>query len=126
MKLSDYTDADGGYTYNECYFNNATELLISGIIGFCGCGTPKATLKYIKNGLQYIRDRHDDKIEDYYPKVNEAEIFGSKDAAMFFYQWADSKDYTEHGGCVPGWLDEAGYDLLDMLKEWEQIEGEGL
>lgn len=52
----------------------------------------------------------------------EQRVFGSGGAAMFFYYFLDTKDLTDHGGSVPGWLNEKGDALLDELTEFLENE----
>lgn len=117
-----YDEEVGYYMYKDTHYETIEDILQIAIFGFCGCGCPENNLKYIRDGLEHIEWRMD----SYRNKDNElsyeqlqakaVEIFGNESAAYFFYYWCDTKDLTEHGGSVPGWLSEHGKTMLEVLK----------
>lgn len=119
-------EKDGGYEYEGVYYQSSEDLLQTGFLGFCGCGSPDDNLMYVLGGLSLINETYkkdkDDRYafsvwyEDHQKKVNDH--FKSRDGAYFFYYWADKEGYTDHGGSVPGWLTDKGEELLEILIEW--------
>lgn len=87
--------------------------------GFCGCGQPWKVVKFIQDGLQHILNLQLDVWEDkktYKQWELEGEsIFADNGGDYFFYYWADKEGLTEHGGSVPGWLNDNGAKLLEEL-----------
>lgn len=124
MTLDDYKK-DDGYEYDGCFYQNADDLLQTGMFGFCGCGRPSENLLYVLGGLELIdepspngtREQFNAWWTGYHERV--LKHFGSDEAAYFFYYWADKEELTEHGGGVPGWLGEKGRNILMMLREWK-------
>ena len=96
-------------------WDNAQHYLMGYVFGFCLCGMPYETLKYIRGGLELVDgyvhnddyDAHEKRCSDY---------FGSYGQRYFFYYWCDKMGYSEHGGSVPGWLSKEGKDLLAILR----------
>ena len=111
---------DDGYEYEGVYYQSSEDLLQTGFLGFCGCGSPDDNLMYVLCGLSLINDackKYDCFwYKDHQKKVNDH--FKSSDGAYFFYYWADKEGYIDHGSSVPGWLTDKGKELLDMLIEW--------
>lgn len=75
-------------------------------LGFCGCGTSEE-IEYIAEGLKAIGNGHDHSVE----------YFGTAAAAQFFYKVADDKGLTNHGGSVPGWVDDKGRQFIRIAKQ---------
>ena len=108
---------------------DATSLLQSQL-GFCVCGAPEDSLRYILRGLELIEEGSRDVAED--RAAHEAwlsahfdrrmEHFGTYGAEYFFYYWCDKADLSNHGGSVPGWLTDEGKNLLALLREWSALE----
>lgn len=125
MKLSDYKVEDGLYQLpgDEGGYPDVTELLQSGMLKFCACGRPEENLTYILGGLELIAEERPDDIDHSMWFVGHEERarkhFGNQEAEYFFYYWADSEGYIEHGGGVPGWLTHEGENLLALLREWQ-------
>ena len=128
MGLADYKSGDG-YSYKDCWHDDAESLIQVGILGFCGCGDPEGNLRYVLGGLRLIDEQcpeseahgmwypgHADRVRTY---------FVSAAAADFFYYWCDEKGLTEHGVGIPGWLTDEGHELLSLLEEWEREKGKG-
>lgn len=92
-------------------------------IGFCTCGRREQNLEYVLKGLLIIGE-----LAFVYEPLSVVTLsdwnsvrdshFGNEAAAYFFFYWAASKGYTEHGGSVPGWLTAEEEDLIKELKDW--------
>jgi hypothetical protein len=118
MKASDTYEVDG------VSYETEEDFIQTGILGFCGCGRPEENLLYILGGLEVINDKGpiDPLAWDAWWELHKERVrthFGNEDAAYFFYYWADKNRLTEHGGSVPGWLDEKGSRLLALLRQWK-------
>jgi hypothetical protein len=129
MNLNDFRQADGSYMHNDCHYEDATDLLQTGIFEFCACGDPEGNLQYILAGLETIAALQDQvwtKSMTYEQWITECEKnLGDDKAQYFFFYWADLQELTTHGGAVPGWLEQKGRDVLAMLREWLVLETEG-
>lgn len=116
LSIIKYKNDDGdGYTYtDECYYETATDLIATGILGFCGCGCPEEALVFIRDILQFIKQKINEpwseKLEN-----KEKELFPYLGMNYFIYYWLDNKELTEHGSSVPGWLTKKGEQLLKDL-----------
>ena len=98
-------------------------------LGFCGCGRPKESLSLINDLLEYVEnyrskpytgafqgaewDKHCQDDVDALNKVIADHPDGIK--YILFYLISD-KDITEHGGSVPGWIED--YDFKNKLKSY--------
>lgn len=120
MKFSDFATEHGGYIDKDgCSYDDKEELLQAGILEMCCCGNPELNLWYVMRGLEVVESRRDYTPEGYAKSRALAdEVFKSTESENFFYYWTAARDYTEHGGSIPGWLTEKGRDLLEMLREW--------
>jgi hypothetical protein len=135
MRLSEFRQADGGYLYKDCYYQDATDLLQTGFFEFCSCGAPEDNLEYVLRGLESIaalQDKVWTKAMTYEQWAAECDKhLGDDKAQYFFFYWADFQELTEHGGAVPGWLTDKGRDVMTMLREWwhcvpcEECDGSG-
>ena len=101
------------YEYKGCAYGDPTDLIQGGLLGMCCCGNPEANLQYVLGGLELLVDfgYHNDELV--------LAHFGAQEAANFFWYWVTEKDFAEHGGSVPGWLTPEGWELLELLREWE-------
>ena len=113
-ETGEYVDERG------CPFDSATDFLRAAC-DFCGCGDPEAALAFVRDGLYLISLRSTTKYPEY--KVLEKNIFGTTGIACFFYYWADCQKLTNHGSCVPDWLEKKGKELLEDLIELGLREG---
>ena len=95
-KGGDYIDPDG------CSWRTPEGFLHGYVMGFCCCGQPEMVLAYVRDVLRDIKNQS----------------CPDKDSAPTYlvWYWLDSKDFTEHGGSVPGWLTDKGRDLLADLE----------
>lgn len=100
----------------------AIDLIQVNILGFCACGNPDDNVQFVYNTLAHVlklKERvWDDTNEyDYDEWTKEGlELFGNSQVEYFMYYWLDKEDFTEHGGSVPGWLDEKGYQLMEIIE----------
>ena len=93
-------------------------------IGFCGCGMPEDALSFIRGGLLLLKELRDNRLTgDAYDAWDEKSkaYFNGYGGYYFFYYWCDKQGLTEHGGSVPGWLDEKGEEFLIRLNEWHVL-----
>lgn len=129
MHIDEYKNPQDGryYLKNGSSWAAPEMFILEGLFGFCGCGRPDDCLEYIRDALQWIEDGTnlpDLPIEGgkwasvYQPwnKKGEAQ-FGGQGGIMFICYIFDKWEFTEHGGSVPGWLDEKGHHMLDDLNE---------
>lgn len=116
MNIDKYKKDDGYYDEEGCFYGDAEEFLSTKILGFCGCGMPQESLKYVMGALQLIKERVD---KDYKQiKAEEDAYYKSDGAKYFMWYFLDNKGFTEHGGSVPGWLTVDGKELLEDITEW--------
>lgn len=114
--IKQFADPEGGYTFEECYFNDAKDLIQTGVLGFCGCGNLEENLLFVRDALALIETRRKIAPSSYADVVaKEIELFGNKRSRDFVYYSLDKLGLTEHGGAIPGWLTEKGKQLLDDL-----------
>lgn len=125
MKLKDFM-VDGHYELNGAPYDDAESLIQCGILGFCGCGSPKENLAYIFLGLEIIHSlsEYDPSVSGDFTKwfsihksITESH-FKRSESEYFFYYWCNKEGLTEHGGSVPGWLTDKGKELLGLLRSW--------
>ena len=111
---------------DECQYDTASEYYQCEFFGLCGCGMPDENLEYIRDGLSLIDKRIKTEMTLEEVRAQEIAVFGNKNAAYFFYYWADKSELTEHGSSVPGWLTDKGEevleDLIQITKEEELCE----
>lgn len=104
-------------------YESELEYLCLAVLGFCGCGMPENTAAWVLEGLDIINEpfEHDEKewlqlYGDWKDRVRKH--YGDNDGSRyFFWYWCADKEFTEHGGSVPGWLTDKGKDLRDRLRE---------
>lgn len=132
-KLIDYKTDYGEYLDDDgCTWQDAESFLHGKFLGFCCCGSPKENLIYVYKGLLIVEDSIDDSIswsEGCRIQAKKLiEYFVSDNAKMFFFYWADKEGYTEHGSGLSwgGWLTDKGKELIQIIKEFLESEGEVL
>lgn len=100
---------------------SALDMIKTGPIGFCGCGSDDAMylLRDILKEMQRYGERKGfdkDLQKEHENKMLEI-VGGNKDGVLeFIYYWLDNKGFTEHGGSIPGWLEGSGDGLLHDLE----------
>jgi hypothetical protein len=97
--------------------------LMCSALEWCGCGDPESALTYLRDVMRTLKP---DSL-DMPPRERDAryrERCAARNALMqgnpsadFTYYWLDNQGLTEHGSVVPGWLTEAGENLLADLEE---------
>jgi len=105
-----------------CHWDNPQEFIQGYMFGFCCCGEPNHALSLVRDVLRHIKNVRE--------KVYESELsFGDawkqweqegkkicgERELYFVYYFLHLKNLTEHGGSVPGWLTDAGEELLHDL-----------
>lgn len=117
--LEDFKRTEHGLEDPEgLHYNNSEDAMMVGVLGFCGCGMPEATMVFIAEGLRLLHQRLNEPPTEY--KEWDARVtshFGSCGARYFFWFWCDKEGLTEHGGSVPGWLTGRGVTILAELDE---------
>lgn len=89
--------------------------------GWCWCGAPETVMTLIKDALELVAEKCPDGTNwnDWYEahKKREEALFGPNPGIRYFVWYMfDVMGLTEHGGSVPGWLDEKGRELLEALR----------
>lgn len=76
-----YYDEESG-----CNYESKKSFIQTKYLGFCGCGDPNATMKYVYDFLVRIKNSDFGEYEDM--------------PYMFLCYWADNKGFVEHGVSV--------------------------
>lgn len=106
------------YDIDHCNYENPTEAIVEGIFSFCGCGYPISVLYALKEEMEIIKSEDIDKLKRSDSIIDEGH-------RHIIWYLLDSRNFTEHGGCVPGWLTDRGEGLLnDITKEIQRYEEE--
>lgn len=125
MNIDKYkkTDENGFTAYydeNDTCYMSAEQFLQIKILDFCFCGDPESNLKYVGKALQVI-DKSRGKGYKYFVKLAD-ELFRNSRAAYFMFYFLDSKELTEHGSSLSGWLTQKGKEFLEDVIELFGIE----
>ena len=98
------------YSYNECDFDDAGEVVWMGMFDFCGCGNPRVHLDTLLSTLRKMDLWHTAKeLPNYTP---EEELW------LYFL---NLHEFAEHGSSVFGsWLSEKGKHLKCVLEVWRK------
>ncbi len=116
MKIEHYKIDGGRYQDKDgCIYESAQEFLQSGILGFCGCGDPDISLKYIKDSLTLIEAYSNIATPDF---EDYGEPFKGKGDVYFIWYFLDQEGFTSHGSSVPGHLTKKGEDFLSDLRDY--------
>lgn len=92
------------YVYHETNHSDEVACIVEGIFGFCGCGSPMAFIKYIRDVLTNIQNEN-------YENIFTSD--GEKHATLYML---DKLDIIDHGSVISfGWLTEDGKCLLHDL-----------
>jgi hypothetical protein len=122
--LIGHREEDGSYTDDEgVNYDDAEQYLETRVLGFCPCG--KGTiLEYVLGSLELIdwkTIQHEKNVPwDTYFKLWRSKcnfFFGNEMAEDFMWHFLDREDYTDHGGSVPGWLNDKGFALRDAIRQ---------
>lgn len=107
------------YVWNEFEYKDFDDMIF-GMLDWCGCGSPDNVVKEIMRVLQHI----DDLKELVFNKKMSSEEWDKKGKEQFgnfeyiLYYIFDEKKLTLHGGSVPGWLTDKGYEMLELMKSY--------
>lgn len=83
----------------DAAYDSKQSYLLEGVLGFCSCGDRRGILKYVRDMLLRI-EQQDWKSLTELPYI-------------FFVQWANDKDFADHGTSIIGsWLTPRGEELL--------------
>lgn len=89
------------------------------VLGGCGCGCPDENVRYVRDALALVAEKCPDgadwKIWYAEHRKKTDALFGNQAAEYFMWYWLAENELTEHGGSVPGWLEQRGQDLLEDL-----------
>ncbi len=130
MLIDKYRVNEWELRYDGVQYEDALDLIQSGMLGMCGCGSRELNLAYIRGGLALINEPRPENCspakanawwwEDYFERIKK--YHGGEGQKYFFYYWTDTAGLTEHGGSVPGWLTDKGKEVLGLLNEhtWEE------
>jgi len=128
MHIDKYKQEDGSFVDSEgCHHDDAESFLQCHVLGFCGCGLPEDSLRYVRDCLRHVANlqlvhekksthKKGDEWDVAYQAWDKAgkELMGK---AEYFTRYVlDQKELTEHGGSVGGaWLSTKGKELLEDL-----------
>jgi hypothetical protein len=121
---------------HETSYDDIVDFFQINILGFCGCGRPYNNIKFVADSLKLVkkykqfgnsfgetREQTIERLEQY--KKEQREFFGNDQIAEFMLYWLDAKGFTEHGGSVgSSWINEKGYDFLDLFEMLEDLTDE--
>lgn len=121
MHIDKYKRGDGYEAPNGSFYECAEDFLQSHVLGFCNCGRPEESLRYVRDALQHIdnlkqlvwekKQTHEEW------EADGKKVFANAGAEYFAYYVLSEKGFEEHGGSVPGWLTDKGRELLDDLNK---------
>lgn len=122
--LSDLTpDGDMWLDRDGVSWSGQAEYLGISVLGFCGCGRPVATLRYVRAALELVAmkgpegfDEHRKWWHETYAPAKDAVFKGHSEAEYFMWYALTDRDLLEHGGGVPGWLTDKGKQFLADLR----------
>lgn len=126
MNIDKFKREEGYYDEDGCFYEDAESFLQIKVLGFCGCGDPDLSLKHTQIALRQVSNLKElvwEKKQTWeeWDKENK-KLLGEETGVYFMWYWLDTKGFTEHGGSVPGWLTESGYELLeDLDKYFEEV-----
>jgi hypothetical protein len=115
MHIDKFKKEDGYYYKDGCSYEDAESFIQSTILGFCNCGRPWVSLEFIAKCLKQVDIYHDSDFDEW--QEENSKIIGDEGVQYFAWYFLHSKDLSEHGGSVPGWLTMEGKELLEDLQE---------
>lgn len=118
ITIEDYKKEDGYYHYNGMTFNTAQDM-ISEMLDFCGCGMPDEAIDFVYKALNLVKINREMKYDDWYKEVKK--LLPNHGVEYFVWYYLDSKEFTEHGGSVPGWLTEEGVNMMRLIEDYAKI-----
>lgn len=116
MNIDKFKQEDGWYKNEDgVSFENAESFITTGMLDFCGCGSPDEAMNYVGDALRLIVNRQGLAYPEWEKETKK--LFNSDGAEYFMWYFLDNKGLTEHGGSVPGWLTDKGKALLEDIEE---------
>lgn len=112
----DYIDDDGNHAEDLMSF------LQSSILKFCCCGEPQKNLLMIYYLLTDLKEWHENIIlgkDEWDKRQEKLKKYVQDNWSIFldfFYYVMAEKNITEHGGSIPGWVEDE--NLYDTLAVW--------
>ena len=104
-----------------CDYDNLLDYICTGLLKWCGCGSPESALIYLRDTLADIQHRSEVEWKQnppiYAGKLS-ARMAALPDGLQYIYwYWIDNMELIEHGGSVGGsWLTERGRQFLARLQ----------
>lgn len=98
------------YSYNECDFDDAGEVVWMGMFDFCGCGNWWVHLDTLLSTLRKM---------DLWHTAKELPNYTPEEELWLYY--LNLHEFAEHGSSVFGsWLSEKGKHLKCVLEVWRK------
>jgi len=125
MMISLWKDKNTGeWITDDGQIFDIDDYILIDIFDFCGCGHTKSAVEHIIGALKLIKEKDEinknTKFEDWYEEwAEKVSNFFNHDRGAQTIMWYcfDRAGLTDHGGSVPGWLTEKGYDLIDLYEK---------
>lgn len=116
MNIDKY-EFEEGYRYPNddtgCHYDDAESLILTGMLGWCGCGAPDAAGQFLLKILKSFDDYHAGKIT----WQQRDALISDEGIRYFVYYVIAEKDLTEHGTSVNGsWLTDKGREIMEDLE----------
>lgn len=87
------------------------DYLLTGVLGFCGCGSPEDVGEYVRAMLLRHVKQTDSENFSCWERTSYEDM-----PTMFFLYWADDNGYIEHGSTIRcSWMTPKGDSLLRDL-----------
>ena len=118
---------DGSYTDEKgIEYCSLEQFLHSGILGFCGCGPRERNLMMVYNLLKLLKESSavdGISLGMFYRDVFKRYAQDNWEPLLhFFWYVMDSREITDHGTHIPGWLED--YNFFEALSMWVRERGE--
>jgi len=130
--LPKYTRAVDGGKFNivdefGTRYDGLEGWIMSGIMGFCGCGDPREALDLLHQVLEIIGERQPNADMSVWEQTSEQldRLLAAKNDAVHpglywsYLYMLDSHRLIDHGGNIRGsWLTSKGHELVELLRVW--------
>lgn len=114
---------------DDCELDNLGDLLMA-VLGFCGCGDPKAPLELIYNIMHLKDEKFNSHCEGLQARIDNYNIYKEKlnnylkdniDKVSWFIDYVlDQKRLLEHGGNVSGsWI--CDHNFYEAIQIWYNL-----
>jgi hypothetical protein len=120
MHIDKYKQPDGTYLDDKgSSYQDAETFLQDKYLNHCYCGNPDINIKYVADVLAHIDSRDTFKSKTRYDEWIAAgnHLYPNDTIRNFVWYVMDSLRFTEHGGCIPGWLTDKGREFMEDVKE---------